>query len=560
MHGYVERAQRYARAVVSGEQVACELTRLACERHLRDMERSETDPEWPFRFDVTSAERPCLLIECLPHVKGKWASATIVLEDWQCWFVTTVFGWVHRDTGLRRFRIAYLEVARKNAKSALASGIATYMLAADGEDGAEVYSAATTGDQARIVFDSSKAQLRKSPQVAAELGVGVGEHAIHVMDTASTYKPLNAEASTQDGLNVHCAVVDELHAHKSRDLWDVLETATGAREQSLILAITTAGTDRSGICYEQRDYVTKVLKRVTEDDSYFGVIYTLDDDDDWTDETVWVKANPNLNVSVKAEDLRNKCRKAQQTPSAVGNFLTKHMNRWVNADSAWMDMRAWDRCANPALDLAEFAGAEAWVGLDLASKVDIASQILLFERASDGKIVAFDRHWLPERAVDESKNSQYEGWARRDLLRVTDGDVIDFDQIEEQLRDDAKAHSLQAVGYDPYQATQLAGHMLDEGLPMVEVKPTVLAFSEPMKQLEAWVLTGKFEHTGSPVLTWMVSNVVCHRDQKDNIYPRKERVENKIDGVVALLTAVNRYMAAQKDAPIDDFLRNPITA
>jgi phage terminase large subunit-like protein len=545
MHGYVERAQRYARAVVDGDQIACELTRLACERHLRDLERAESDPAWPYRFDLVRAERPCLLIECLPHVKGKWRTATIELEDWQCWFVTTVFGWVHRETGLRRFRTAYLEVARKNAKSALASGIATYMLGPDGEDGAEVYSAATTGDQARIVFDSSKAQLRKSPDVAAELGITVGEHAIFVRDTASTYKALNAEASTQDGLNVHCAVVDELHAHKSRDLWDVLETATGARDQSLILAITTAGTDRSGICYEQRDYVCKLLKRAIEDESYFGVIYTIDDEDDWTDESNWVKANPNLGVSVKVEDLRNKCRKAMQTPSAVGNFLTKHLNRWVNADSAWMDMRAWDRCANPGLDIAEFSGADCWEGLDLASKVDIASRVVIFERPSDGKICAFDTHWLPERAVEESKNSQYEGWARRGLLRVTDGEVTDFDAIEEALREDAKAFNLQAVGFDPYQATQLAGHLLDDGLPMVEVKPTVLAFSEPMKTLEAWVLAGKFEHNGSPVLTWMVSNVVCHRDAKDNIYPRKERVENKIDGVVALLTAVNRYLASR---------------
>lgn len=543
MEGYVDRALRYARAVVAGEILACKWTRLACERQLRDLERAESDPDWPWRFDVVAAERPCLLIECLPHIKGSWASRTIVLGDWQCFVETTVYGWVHRETGFRRFRFAYTEVPRKNAKSTLTSGNAIYMLAADGEEGAEVYSAATTGDQARIVFDAAKAMLRKEPRIAGQFGIGVGEHAIWVRSSSSTFRPLNAEASTQDGLNLHFGSVDELHAHKTRHLWDVLETATGSRNQPLLWAITTAGSDRSGICYEQRDYVTKVLQRVVEDDAYFGIIYTIDEDDDWTDEATWAKANPNLGVSVSIDDLRGKCRKAMSTPSAVGNFLTKHLNVWVNADSAWMDMRAWDACADPTLAIEAFAGCEDFEGLDLASKVDLNSHLRLFERKSDGKICVFDTHWLPERAIEESRNSQYAGWQRRGLLRVTDGEVIDMDAIEAEILDGCSRYAVQAVGYDPHQATQLVGHMLDKAVPMVEVRPTVLNFSEPMKTLEAWVLEGKLVHNGSPILTWMVSNVVCHRDQKDNIYPRKERPENKIDGVVALLIAVNRYLA-----------------
>ncbi len=551
----MDRALRYARAVVADEVAACKWTRLACERQLRDLEHASGRPDdWPWVFDEVAAERPCLLIECLPHIKGKWASATIALEDWQCFIETTVYGWVHRDTGKRRFRFAYTEVPRKNAKSTLTSGNAIYMLAADGEEGAEVYSAATTGDQARIVFDVSKAMLRKDARIANEYGIGVGENAVWVRHSASTFKPLNAEASTQDGLNLHFGSVDELHAHKTRHLWDVLSTATGSREQSLLWAITTAGSDRAGICYEQRTHVCKVLERVIEDDAYFGIIYTIDDGDDWTDEAAWAKANPNLGVSVLLDDLRNKCRFAMSMPSAVGNFQTKHLNVWVNADSAWMDMRAWDRCANPVLAIGDFAGQECCEGLDLASKVDINSHVRVFERASDGKICIFDTHWLPERAVDESRNSQYEGWRRRELLRVTPGEVVDMDAIEAEILDGCKRYAVQAVGYDPHQATQLVGHMLDQGVPMVEVRPTVLNFSEPMKVLEAWVLQGRLEHNGSPILTWMVSNVVCHRDQKDNIYPRKERVENKIDGVVALLIAVNRYLAANKPAVVTEGL------
>jgi phage terminase large subunit-like protein len=542
---YVARSHRYARRVVAGEIPACKWTIAACRRQLDDLER---DPEsWPYRFDDLAAERVCLFVECLPHIKGRWSTETIVLEDWQCFVLCTVFGWVHVETGMRRFRIVYIEVPRKNAKSTITAGVGLYCLSADGESGAEVYSAATTGDQARIVFDVAKGMVRKQSRLAAEFGIGHGEHALSVPMSMSTFKPLNAEGSTLDGLNVHMASVDELHAHKRRDVWDVLATATGSRAQPLLWAITTAGSDRAGVCYEQRAYVCKLLEGSAADDSYFGVIYTIDADDDWTDEATWAKANPNLGVSVSVDDLRSKCSFALQMPSAQSNFLTKHLNVWVNADSAWMDMRKWDACARPALRVEDFAGQTAFAGLDLASKVDVACRALVFEKP-DGKIAAFLQHWLPERAIEIAANSQYDGWARAGHLTVTEGEVIDLDAIEQTVIDDCKRYQVTEVGFDPFQATQMSGHLLDQGLPMVEVRPTVLNFSEPMKQLEAWVLAGEFEHNGDPVLTWMVSNVVCHRDQKDNIYPRKERPENKIDGVVALLIAINRFLARREEA------------
>lgn len=535
---YVARAHAYAERVVAGEVPACKWTRAACARQLADLERAD----WPYVLDEAAAERVCLFVECLPHVKGRWSSETIQLEDWQCFVLCTVYGWIHRGTGLRRFRIVYIEVPRKNAKSTLTAGTALYSLAADGENGAEVYSAATTGDQARIVFDVAKGMVRRQTRLASQFGIASGEHAIYVPHAMSTFKPLNAEGSTLDGLNVSFASVDELHAHKRRDVWDVLATATGSRAQPLLWAITTAGSDRAGVCYEQRDYVCKILDGVTSDESYFGVIYTIDDQDDWTDERVWAKANPNLGVSVSIDDLRSKCAFALQMPSAQSNFLTKHLNVWVNADSAWMDMRAWSACADPTLSLADYVGQTCFEGLDLASKVDVACQGLVFGRP-DGKIAVFVRHWLPERAIEIAANSQYDGWRRAGHLQVTDGEVTDYDAIEQAVEDDCRTYQVAAVGFDPFQATQMSGHLLDRNVAMVEVRPTVLNFSEPMKLLEAWVLEGKLVHTGCPVLAWMVSNVVCHRDQKDNIYPRKERPENKIDGVVALLIAINRYLA-----------------
>lgn len=539
---YSTRARGYAERVVAGAEIAGKLEILACERFLKDLIRAETDEAWPYRYDEEQADRACAFIEQLPHIKGQWARQRlkIRLEDWQCFIVCNLFGWLRKENGLRRFLTGYLEVARKNAKSTLAAGIGLYMLAGDGEPGAEVYSAATTGDQARIVFDVARQMVLRDGAFAAN-GIEAQIRGIYVPSDARKFEPLNAEGSTLDGLNPHCTIVDELHAHKRRDVYDVLDTARGARDQALLLSITTAGSDRAGICYEQRTYIVKVLQGVFEDDSYFGIVYTIDDDDDWTDPAVWRKANPNYGVSVLVDDFERSAREAMNKPSALNNFLTKRLNVWVNADSAWMDMRAWDACGDTGIKLEDFDGEEAIAALDLASKVDIAAKALLFQRAS--KYYAFLKYYLPEAAAEDGRNSQYSGWARQGLLTLTPGNVTDFDQIEVDLLEAASRYQLKEVPFDPFQATQLSSHMLAEGLPMVEMRPTVLNFSEPMKQLEALVLSKKFVHNGDPILAWMVSNVVCHRDVKDNIYPRKEREENKIDGVVALIMALGRAIA-----------------
>jgi len=253
-----------------------------------------------------------------------------------------------------------------------------------------------------------------------------------------------------------------------------------------------------------------------------------------------LKANPNWNISVRPEVILPLQAKALQLPSATNNFRTKHCNDWVSTDTAWMDIRAWERCADSALCLEDFEGEPCWIGIDLASKVDIASMAIVFER--EGKAIAFVRHFLPEDTVFSAANSQYQGWMNSGRLLATPGNVTDFSMIEAELLDWTTRFEVKAVAFDPFQATQFSTRMLAEGLPMIEVRPTVLNFSEPMKQLEALVLQGKFAFDNDPVLTWMISNVVCHRDAKDNIYPRKERPENKIDGVIAVLMALNRLL------------------
>ena len=535
--------------MVSGAIPACRWVQLACQRQLNDLARFK-GKDSPYRFNPKLSDRNgrgfhpadnlCAFIERLPHVKGPLAGEPISLEPWQVFILTTVFGWVTPD-GKRRFRRSYIEVPRGNAKSTLSSAVALYMLAADHEGGAEVYSLATTRDQARIVFGDAQTMARRSPGFRTRFSVNVGAHNMHVLASGSKFEALSAEGSTLDGLNIHFGCVDELHAHKTRTVYDVVETGTGKRDNSLLWVITTAGSNRAGICYEVRTFVSKLLDGVFEDDTQFGIIYGLDDGDDWTSENALIKANPNWGISVRPEILGPLQAKAMQLPSAVNNFKTKHLNEWVNADTAWMDMRAWDACADTSLDIDNFIGQPCWIGLDLASKTDIAALILIFAHPEIADAyLTFGKYYLPEDTVHGAGNSQYSGWMRIDRLTVTPGNVIDFSWIEADLLDMASRFAIQAVAFDPFQATQLSTRMQAEGLPMIEVRPTVLNFSEPMKILEALVLQKKLAHDGDPVLTWMASNVVAHLDVKDNIYPRKERPENKIDGIVALIMALSR--------------------
>ncbi len=549
MSKFALSAKHYAEAVVSKQILTCEWVQKACQRQLDDLVRFKRkssvfqfNPELLDRHGrpYRPADNLCSFIERLPHVKGPLAGQMIVLEPWQVFILSTVFGWVKSD-GKRRFRRSYIEVPRGNAKSTLSSAVGLYMLAADREGGAEVYSLATTRDQARIVFGDAQTMARMSPGFRSRFSVNVGAHNMHVLQTGSKFEALSAEGSTLDGLNIHMGCIDELHAHKTRTVYDVVETGTGKRDNSLLWVITTAGSNRSGICYEVRSFVTKLLNGVFQDDTQFGIIYGLDEGDDWAAKDSLIKANPNWGISVREEILVPLQAKAMQLPSAVNNFKTKHLNEWASADKSWMDMRAWDAGMNPDLELDQFLGQPCWVGLDLASKTDIAALVMLFQHPdTPDAFVVFGKYYLPEDTVQAAGNSQYQGWSHTGLLSVTPGNVIDFSWIEADLLEIASKFSVEAVAFDPFQATQLSTRMLAEGLPMIEVRPTVLNFSEPMKTLEALVLQKKLVHDGDPVLAWMASNVVAHTDVKDNIYPRKERAENKIDGIVALIMALSR--------------------
>lgn len=543
-----KKAHDYAVSLVSGMRVACQQAIQAAARYFADLERSKTN--WPFRFDAEKAERTMFAVQLFEHYKGPSAGEKLILEPWQAFIYSQVFGWVNKKTGKRRFKRAYTEVPRGNGKSTMSSPLALYMLSMDGESGAEVYSAATTRDQARIVFRDAQFMARKAEAYRKRFGVEVHAHAISQLRTGSKFEPLSAEGDTLDGLNIHCVVIDELHAHKTRDVHDVLETGLGKRDQSLMWMITTAGSNLAGICMEVRGYVVKILNGSVMDDAVFGIVFTIDEGDDWKDPKSWEKANPNWGVSVMPEHVAQLAKKAMETPSAVAGFLTKHLNVWVNSDNPWLNMDDWNACADRSLKLADFEGEPCFVGLDLATKTDIAAKVRVFPRVLDnGKThyYLFGEYYLPEAAVLASKNSQYQGWELEGLLTTTPGEVTDFGMIQEGIMDDQDAFDLREVAFDPWNATQLAQNLVEDGVEMIEFRMTVQNISEPMKEFEALVRSKRIHHDGNPVLTWMMSNVVCHVDNKENVFPKKENRDNKIDGAVASIMGLARAMFSDSD-------------
>ena len=558
---HLAKARDYCLKVLAGEIPACLYVRQACARQMKDLARAAAnDPAFPYYFDEAAAGRACRFLEQLPHVKGPRRGELLCLELWQCFVVTTIFGWKRRENGRRRFRRAYLELPRGNGKSILLSGIGLLGLAADGEGGADIFSAATTTEQANITRGDADAMLTTRPALAKKLGLKRTAHAIFQPATNSTFKALSREAKNQEGKNVHFGLVDELHAHGTRETWDVVIMGAAKRTQSLVWAITTAGVDQAGICYEVRSTVVKMLDGASNE-QLFGIIYTVDETDDWRAEASWVKANPNWHASIDQDVFRMDATEAMQTASKENNFKTKHLNIWCNADVAWMQMSTWDARRVRELEEADFDQEPCVLGLDLATKTDLAARAKLFfrdwpvgvdENAGDPKyqrhFYLFMKFWLPEGAIEASRNSQYAGWAKEGWIQTTPGNVMDFEAVKDTLRVDRTRHQVRECAFDKWQAQQLANEMGGEGMVMVEVAPNVLNFSAPMKELEALVLQDRLHHDGNPVMRWMISNVVCHRDAKDNIYPRKEKPENKIDGPVAAIMALARAMVAPRIA------------
>jgi phage terminase large subunit-like protein len=542
---HVAAATRYAADVVAGAIPACLAVRQACARFQNDLAR-QPDPAWPFRFDNGKAERICRFLECLPHSKGKWASKRelLRLEPWQSFLLVNVFGWLRKADGLRRFREAFIVVPRKNGKSALSAPIGLYMLAADGEYGAEVYSGATTEKQAWEVFRPAMKMAKATPSFLSRFGVKVNASNIHIEADGSRFEPVIGKPG--DGSSPSCAIIDEYHEHQSPEQHDTMQTGMGAREQPLMWVITTAGDNIAGPCYDKLLTVKKILAGTIVDEEIFGIEFTIDEDDDWTSEAAILKANPNAGISISLEFLLGRQRAAIRNPRDQAVFKTKHLNLWVNAKSALFNMQSWTACRVPDLTLEQMRGRRCIVGLDLASKNDIAAMQLLFP-LDDGKYATFGFYYLPREILEQEGKEHYAGWASADPVRLilTEGNMIDFTRIEEDLETVRQNHDVLEVVFDPSQATMFVSRLMDKNVSVQQFDQNARNYSEPTKQVQALVDAGKLQHDCEPndPMSWMMSNVVGRIDAKDQVYPRKEKPENKIDGPIALIMAMARAMA-----------------
>ncbi len=533
-------ATAYARAVLDGKVPAGQLVHLACERHLRDLKGGGMRG---LRWDAEAAQYAIDFFAFLRHSKGEWRGVQFHLEPWEQFLVGSLFGWLRED-GYRRFRTAYNEVARKNGKSTLSAGVGLCLFLADGEPGAEVYTAATKRDQARIVHGESVRMVKRSPEIRKLVGIHKDNLFIEEMD--SFYRPVGADADTLDGLNPHGAIVDELHAHKTRAMWDVLDTAMGSRRQPLLFAITTAGTDRLSICYEQHGYAEQVLKGTVQDDSYFAYIATIDEGDDWTSEAAWVKANPNYGISVKPEDMHQLCRQALQMPSKQNSFMRLRLNVWTQQVNRWISLPLWDAQAG-IVDEAALAGQICYGGLDLGSVSDLVAWVLVFPDPDDPeRLDVLPRFWAPEARLTDPQNQyrdQYQVWKRHGFLRTTAGTAIDYEFVRQQILEDAQRFQLVDLNVDRlFQAHQLSMQLQSEGLQVAAMGQGFYGMAAPMKEFERLLLAGKLRHGGNPVLRWMADNVAVRQDPAGNVKPDKASSQGKIDGIVALVMAIDRAM------------------
>lgn len=538
----------YINGVLSGEIVACRWVKLACERHLNDLVDGHQRGLW---FDEQEGEAIIEFFGFLCHSKGEWAGQPIELEPWQQFFLWVLFGWKRAD-GTRRFRTSYLEVARKNGKTTIAAGVGLYLLVADGEPGAEIYSAATKREQARIAHREAVRMVQRSAPLNKRLTIFKDN--IHIPGTASTYVPLGRDSKTMDGLNVHAAIVDELHAHPTGEVWDKLETGTGSRRQPLMFAITTAGHKRQTICFQFHEYSKKVLEGIIDDDSWFGLIFTLDEEDlkdgNWQDETLWVKANPNLGVSKKWDQVRRQASRAENMPARLAAFKQLELNIWVNAANAWLSMEKWKDC-EIVYDEDSLIGRKCYAAIDLSSKIDLSAFGLVFPPIEEKEpYKTLVRFWIPEENMAKRVHDDrvpYDVWVRQGFIEKTDGNVIDNDLIEDQILSDAEKFKIVEIAYDPWNATAMANHLSTAGLTMVEFRQGYRSYSEPMKDTEAMILSKKLTHNGDPVLTWNASNLVATKDPAENLKPNKEKSGEKIDGMIVVIMALGRALVHQEE-------------
>ena len=549
---FADRADAYAAAVVSGSIPASRLTRLAAERHQKDRARDQ-DKAFPWRWSADAAHHICAFVESLAHVEGALAGKPLRLDEWQVFVLASLNGWRDPQTNLRRFRRAYVEVPRKNGKSTLLAGVALYFFAVDGESGAKVYTAAASTHQARIVFDIANAMAR---QAVVEIG-GVSRHLSDVLeikiedhklrlhnDYSAVMQPIASQTKSKDGKNPHLGIADELHEHEKADVWNSLASAMGAREHPLLIAITTAGSNVAGICFEQHRYVEALLDGSMVNEAYFGLIYCADEGDDPGDFETWQKANPSLGSAKSRRYMEDEWAVALASAVAMGEFLRKHLDRWTSVGAAAFDLDALTRAKRPGMRLEHYSGCDAYIGVDLSLRDDLTSVAVVLD--TGGETVVFASHFATQAQVDAPGNDHLAGWARNGLLNVCPGSRIDDGMVEDEILRLASVVNLLEVVLDPWRAASLMQRLSEnEGMTVVEFRQSPMNMAIPVEHLQAVVEEERLITDGDPVLYWMAANT---KVRKNGDFLRIEKADPtaKIDGIAAISTALGRMLAVEE--------------
>lgn len=586
---YFDVTIKYCNDVINNtllNRKACKLEKLACQRHLTDLSK-QNDPDYPFYFDIDAADRRCRFTEKLPHTKGKWRGQLIVLEPHQVMMQSVMFGWLKKSNGTRRFNRGYVLIPRKNGKSIDGATTGIFMGFADGEPGAEVFAGATTEKQAMMVFEPAWSMVKLSPDLAEHFGLTLAgtpknPTSIYHMGDMSRFEPIVGKPG--DGSSPHCAIVDEYHEHPTSILYDAMDTGMGAREQPMLLVISTAGTDLSTPCYEMHLEAVKILEGSLEKDNVFVMIFGIDEGDSYEDFENWKKANPNYGVSINPDYLLGKYNDAMTNLSQRNILLTKHLNMWMNSGHAWCDMIRWNANARPEMKLEDFKGKKCVLSIDLASKIDIVALEIMFEledaqfiicprcgkpvtyendlylcidnknengcswqRKTSKRTITFSKFYLPEETVLKKENQHYQLWAAEGLLTATEGARTDFQKVEDDIETLSKDFIVSELVFDPKEASYLIQNIQKwANFECVEFTQGPANISEPMKECEAMIADGCFLHDGHKVLTWMFGNVISKQGKSGgnvkHAYPTKQTADQKIDGAVAAIMALARIM------------------
>lgn len=531
--------KNYVQAVKSGEIITCEEVVKSIERFEKDLLRPEFD------FKIDRVDRVLKFISALQHSTGKFKDKPFLLEGWQVFIIANIYGFYWKDSGLRRFTSSYIEVARKNGKTAFAGALCLYHLIADGEGNAEVLLAANSKEQAKIAFEMTGMFSKKLDPLQKTLINYRNE--IKFRATNSILRVLAADDTKLDGFNASFALIDEYHAAKTSKIRDVIKSSMGMRQQPHICTITTAGFDKTSPCYQLRTVAKEVLQGLKNDDSMFIMLFTMDESDNWKEPKNWIKANPNLGVTVREDYIKEQVQQAINNPSDETGVRTKNLNQWISSSNVWISDNQIIKYSKD-IKLDDFKTKSCYVGLDLSSVTDFTALSFLFNE--DGKYNFITKYYLPEDSLNSLQNKElYRNWAKQGYLNLTPGNVVDYDIILTDLLNVSEFSMILNVSYDTYNATQFAISATNAGLPLQPYSQTLANFNRPTKEFERLILNGSVTINSNPINQHCFSNVALKFDHNANVKPDKSSRFKKIDGVISKLMALGGYLTSGQFEP-----------